>query len=191
MFTTLYCLSFWTMFSRHAFGLKSGHPTVKISSLNLVILSLDILLLIGSLIDCRFFALFPCNLSHDRFDYRCPSDNLLSLRPWCCSKTPPKPAHDPLGSWLPWRHSWLQPRVRPILTVLSPRAPRFRCWYWLGSPFRSRLFTKPFPRSQNEWSYSSLSRHYTRPWSKTQRSLRKVISLSQYLESSLGFSWVL
>jgi len=85
MFTTLYCLSFWTMFSRHAFGLKSGHPTVKISSLNLVILSLDILLLIGSLIDCRFFALFPCNLSHDRFDYRCPSDNLLSLRPWCCT----------------------------------------------------------------------------------------------------------
>lgn len=59
------------MFSRHAFGLKGGHPTVKIS-LDLVILSLDILLLTDSLIDCRFFALFPCNLSHDRFDYRCP-----------------------------------------------------------------------------------------------------------------------
>jgi len=72
MFIILYCLSLWTMFSRHAFGLKSGHPTVKIPSLNLVILSLDILLFISSLIDCRFFALFPCSLSHNRFDYRCP-----------------------------------------------------------------------------------------------------------------------
>jgi len=153
MFITLYCLSLWTMFSRHAFGLKSGHPTVKISELGYPFARHPIIYW-----SPYWLSFLRCNLSHDRFDYRCPYIKFIwllttpyLLRPWCCTGSFQKPLLNPLiirsdpdyhdataGS-----NQGLDP-FRPILTALSPGTPRFHCWYWLGSPFRSMLFTKPF-----------------------------------------------
>lgn len=98
MFITLYCLSLWTMFSRHAFGLKSGHPTVKISELGYPFARHPIIYW-----SPYWLSFLRCNLSHDRFDYRCPYIKFIwllttpyLLRPWCCTGSFQKPLLNPL-----------------------------------------------------------------------------------------------